>query len=987
MATERLDIVISERGSRTVRRDIAAIGTQAAGLQSVLGGLRSAILGLAVAFGGREMVNTWRDFGQTMATVHGITRATATEFQMLREQAEHLGATTRFTAAQVGESQLFLARAGFSVNQILEATPGTLSLATAGALDLGRAADVVTNILTGFRGEVSELGRFMDVLALAANSSNTDIMQLGLGMKYVAPVAAGMGVSLEEVAAAAGALSDAGLQATMFGTGMRRIFSELESPSAKTLRILRALGIEAERLRPSRWAEQGMEFADALEMMADAGVGTGLALEIFGDRGGPAFEALASQTDKVRGLTARLREAEGSMNALVAVMDDTLYGSLAGLQSAIEGVVLTIGNLGGEALVRGVVDVLTQAFRTLADILIALQPIIFAVGGALTVFWAARLAPIALTAAVALLSRGIAALWVVIRAHPLGALLTAIAAVGIHLFNMRNEIKLTSDGVVSLGDAAGVVWDDLVAGAGDMVGEVIGLFRTMSASAQGDLDDIGESGGDNWEWMANKFQDMLVSIVLGLFQLRAQVRVLWGDIRAIVEGEEVNWRTLGQRLSQAAIEGLREGAEYIRGFEARARARAAGREEESRASTVYGYNEIDPRDIDPASNTRELTRADILERFNRELEDNLRLTRLDSQERRVQQQIIDLNNELRENEFEIVSGPAREALESEIRLLQQETERMKLRDDIMAQAVDRYEELALRIDELNRLAQQGGPLTGEFERQLRAANIEMLQMRIDAGQGGFADGFLLEIAKMLQGVENFTARAGQALGQFYSNMIDGFANSVGRAIVYAEDLDEALINVARSALAEIIGALVKMGIQWMLNSTLGQTIAAAMAAASVAEAGVVAAAWAPAAAAVSLASFGANAAPAMTGITSTFGLTQSLAALGTAGLADGGLVVGPGGPRSDRVPALLSNGEFVMNAAATARNRAVLEAMNRGAQVGGGISIAINTTVQGGGGDPARQGAEVARQVERVLLPLLMKHTRPGGALAKPVQG
>lgn len=986
MATERLDIVISERGSRTVRRDIAAIGTQAAGLQSVLAGLRTAILGIAVAFGGRAMVNTWRDFGQTMATVHGITRATATEFQMLREQARHLGATTRFTASQVGESQLFLARAGFSVNQILEATPGTLSLAIAGALDLGRAADIVTNILTAFRGEVAELPRFLDVLATAANSSNTNIEQLGLGMKYVAPLAAGMGVSLEEVAAAAGALSDAGLQATMFGTGMRRIFSELESPSTKTLRILRALGIEAERLRPSRWAEQGMEFADALEMMADAGVGTGLALEIFGDRGGPAFEALASQTDKVRGLTARLNEAEGSMNALVAVMSDTLYGSLVGLQSAVEGVVLTIGSLGGEALVRGVVDVLTAAFRKLADILVALSPIIYAVGGALTVFWAARLAPIALTAAVALLSRGIAALWVVIRAHPLGALLTAIAAVGIHLFNMRNEIKLTSDGVVSLGDAAGVVWDDLVAGAGDMVSEVIGLFRTMSASAQRDLDDIGESGSDNWEWIANKFQDMLVSIVLGLFQLRAQVRVLWGDIRAIVEGEEVNWHTLGQRLSQAAIEGLREGAEYIRGFEARARARAAGREEESRTSTVYGYNEIDPRAIDPAE-VRELTRADILERFNRELEDNLRLTRLDSQERRVQQQIIDLNNELRENEFEIVSGPAREALESEIRLLQHETERMKLRDDIMAQAVDRYEELALRIDELNRLVQQGGPLTGEFERQLRAANIEMLQMRIDAGQGGFADGFLLEIAKMLQGVENFTARAGQALGQFYSNMIDGFANSVGRAIVYAEDLDEALINVARSALAELIGALVKMGIQWLLNATLGQTIAAAMAAASVAEAGVVAAAWAPAAAAVSLASFGANAAPAMTGIISTFGLTQSLAALGTAGLADGGLVVGPGGPRSDRVPALLSNGEFVMNAAATARNRAVLEAMNRGAQVGGGISIAINTTVQGGGGDPARQGAEVARQVERVLLPLLMKHTRPGGALAKPVQG
>lgn len=50
-------------------------------------------------------------------------------------------------------------------------------------------------------------------------------------------------------------------------------------------------------------------------------------------------------------------------------------------------------------------------------------------------------------------------------------------------------------------------------------------------------------------------------------------------------------------------------------------------------------------------------------------------------------------------------------------------------------------------------------------------------------------------------------------------------------------------------------------------------------------------------------------------------------ALGNA-FADGGFVTGPGGPRSDEVPAVLSNGEFVVNADATAKNRSLLEAMN-----------------------------------------------------------
>jgi hypothetical protein len=54
--------------------------------------------------------------------------------------------------------------------------------------------------------------------------------------------------------------------------------------------------------------------------------------------------------------------------------------------------------------------------------------------------------------------------------------------------------------------------------------------------------------------------------------------------------------------------------------------------------------------------------------------------------------------------------------------------------------------------------------------------------------------------------------------------------------------------------------------------------------------------------------------------------------------ADGGLISGPGGPRDDRIPALLSNGEFVVNAAATARNRGLLESINAQRFADGGLA-------------------------------------------------
>ncbi len=48
------------------------------------------------------------------------------------------------------------------------------------------------------------------------------------------------------------------------------------------------------------------------------------------------------------------------------------------------------------------------------------------------------------------------------------------------------------------------------------------------------------------------------------------------------------------------------------------------------------------------------------------------------------------------------------------------------------------------------------------------------------------------------------------------------------------------------------------------------------------------------------------------------------------GAKDGGLIRGPGGPRGDKIPMMLSDKEFVVNARATAQHRDLLEAINSG---------------------------------------------------------
>jgi TP901 family phage tail tape measure protein len=251
--------------------------------------------------------------------------------------------------------------------------------------------------------------------------------------------------------------------------------------------------------------------------------------------------------------------------------------------------------------------------------------------------------------------------------------------------------------------------------------------------------------------------------------------------------------------------------------------------------------------------------------------------------------------------------------------------------------------------------------SGNYGRELQNIAMAAAALRVEMGQGSLTDVMVTSLGGLVGGFRGVAAELTTIWGDFNTKLVDGFADSIGRAIVYGDDLKESLRDLARSALSELISALVKVGIQWLINKAMalagiGATTAATVAShatttasaigataaattASVAAGALTAAAWAPAAAAVSLASFGANAAPAAAGISLTAALAIAVLAAGAGFLLakafrTGGPVSGPGTGTSDSIPAWLSDGEFVVNANATSQNRQLLELINSGTDVG-----------------------------------------------------
>ena len=208
-----------------------------------LGSTLTTSLTLPVLAIGTAAVTTGNDFEAQMSRVQAIAGATKDELQQLTEQAMNLGAETTFSATQVAEGMENLASAGFTTNEIMEAMPGLLDLAASSGAELATASEIAASAIRGFGLDASESAHVADVFAEAAARTNAQTEDMGNAMKYIAPVANTMGLKIEEVAAAIGIMSDAGIKGEQAGTTLRGALTRLTKPTDKMTEVMENLGI------------------------------------------------------------------------------------------------------------------------------------------------------------------------------------------------------------------------------------------------------------------------------------------------------------------------------------------------------------------------------------------------------------------------------------------------------------------------------------------------------------------------------------------------------------------------------------------------------------------------------------------------------------------------------------------------------------------------------------------------------------------------
>ena len=295
--------------------------------------LTAPLVGIGIA-----ALKTGMEFEQGMSRVAALSGATGDDFKKLQKQAEELGAATKFSATEAASGQEFLALAGFKTNQIISAMPGLLSLAAAGALDLGKAADIASNIMSAFGIEAGKAGHVADVLAQAATTANTSVEQLGEAMKPLAPVAHALGWTVEQSASAVMALSDAGLQGERAGTAFATSLGRLAKPTGAMKKVIDKLGIsffdaqENMKSMPDVVGEVEKATAGMTMKQKSATLTT-----LFGAE---AYKHWAILLDKGSGAlrenTKILEKSDGAAKKMADTMTDNSLGAIEEFTSSIE---------------------------------------------------------------------------------------------------------------------------------------------------------------------------------------------------------------------------------------------------------------------------------------------------------------------------------------------------------------------------------------------------------------------------------------------------------------------------------------------------------------------------------------------------------------------------------------------------------------------------------------------------------------------------
>lgn len=353
----------------------------------------------------RFSLESGMNFEAQMSRVQAISGATAEEAGLLADKAKEMGESTVFSATESAQALEYMAMAGWKTDDMLSGLAGIMNLAAASGEDLAATSDIVTDALTAFGLTAADSTHFADVLAVASSNANTNVGMMGETFKYVAPVAGAMGYTVEDAAVAIGLMANSSIKASSAGTALRTLMTNMAKPTSDMADAMYYLGVsltddegnmhsfmevmdqlrdgfKGGRISQEEYAAamenwKGMYERGSVDLVQYTRAVTALDIALNGTNESQQAEiaAMLAGKEAMSGLLAivnaspadyqklidAIYDADGAAEAMSKTMTDNLSGSLTLMQSAAEGVGISLYEKVKEPLTAVINDITNNA--------------------------------------------------------------------------------------------------------------------------------------------------------------------------------------------------------------------------------------------------------------------------------------------------------------------------------------------------------------------------------------------------------------------------------------------------------------------------------------------------------------------------------------------------------------------------------------------------------------------------------------------------
>jgi TP901 family phage tail tape measure protein len=307
--------------------------------QKMTMGITAPLVGMGVA-----MMKTFADFENVMVEIEARTGATAEEMKKMNALAIEMGRVTKFSATEAAQALLELTSSGQSAAQAMATLPHVLNLAAAGNIELGRAADGVTDILAQYQLGVKAAASVTDILTKAAGASSATVESMIDAFSNVGPVAKAFGMSIADTAAALAVLHENGIKGAEAGTALKSMLTNMSRNTEAASQAWRDLGLSMYNADGSMKNIDDLfkEINKAMEDMTMKEQNQ-ITQDLAGSYGMLAFNSLrvANGTSEMRN---QMNAAAGA-EEVAAAMSKTLTGRWDALMSSVETLSIVLGQM------------------------------------------------------------------------------------------------------------------------------------------------------------------------------------------------------------------------------------------------------------------------------------------------------------------------------------------------------------------------------------------------------------------------------------------------------------------------------------------------------------------------------------------------------------------------------------------------------------------------------------------------------------------